>query len=1033
MSTIFIHVLFTLFIHPLLSHIPPASLPLSHILTDKTPFFSSNSEGPSLIRLPSGQFHACEHMIQSTILNVEGSWSTLVHSSEIEPPRNSGNKSEMKAKHTTDERSSILVVVNSTVSLLSLNLDVRNGDAIVCRIRSSTLAMSRCTILSGSMCSPLAVGTKSGDSRTSILLSSCSHKSSLQNAVFPLVALESAPTPHFRDFMSNFEDGAAQGAVSGVCVTCSSFSLIDASVALGTGPLFDFGRICEHPNGGNTKLIETSLVHSRLLNASSSPSPDLSRLDPTDQRQSLIGVEVRGCENHLYGTACKDMNTGGSMSCLNSSFSRCSTALEPSSTLPAIALQHRTGAEQKLSFNALTDATTILIARCTFHSMASTSHGGSLCFNSVSASVSISECSFVDCHADVFLSDGGAVFCSTSADSASISLMSSFFSNCSAHRNGGTVQIDPKSTCTVSTNVFLAAEQKSSYGGSLGFLAPGSDLRISHNLFQNGTSYKGGCLLINLADSQTPAHIAFCVFKFGRGPGSGCYINKGTNPVTITHCEFVKGSGSHGGGIYLNTCSGQVNVMDSLFDECNALGGGIFAEKTLSFLFQRLKFRECTGVTGKDVYLCDVTRDRVVALNMITECVSTSGTNNLYFLANIKFDNDLIPPTSSIVVPANSIELLMFVDKNDVGGNLTVDMNKKVEGKMLVVLESDDYYEKPNEDSPPATSRLFVFDFPTPSYESTLPFCFNEWNLLQYDSHYSVFASLAGVSLTDYSTIVTTPNPPRIVEVLTELSESDPKNMAFQLKGRNLKSGNFTVKLKNLPDLSIRVKFTGQQTSSESRNMYSSTVGVLLFGSGSKLTFDTEYEIESVVKDSDSSLLILDPPRLFFTTPNPPRLTALGEPIISHNLDQSTLTISLSGCEIPPEQYSMNVSLVGGGSSVNITLNASFSSEESGTATAIVFDADNGDVDLLFGSEYSIESLWNENGSIWIPSSLTIVVPSSPGIVESVDSVSLNDAKTIVTLTLCGTDFHSGPTRVVLLEGSNEVGDSTVGKAKLQR
>ncbi|KAK2962954.1 hypothetical protein BLNAU_1977 [Blattamonas nauphoetae] len=75
--------------------------------------------------------------------------------------------------------------------------------------------------------------------------------------------------------------------------------------------------------------------------------------------------------------------------------------------------------------------------------MTSTSHGGSLYFNSVSASVSISECSFVDCQADVFLSDGGAIFCSTSADSASISLMSSFFSDCSAHRNGGTVQIDP--------------------------------------------------------------------------------------------------------------------------------------------------------------------------------------------------------------------------------------------------------------------------------------------------------------------------------------------------------------------------------------------------------------------------------------------------------------------------------------------------------------------------------------------------------------------------------------------------------------
>ncbi|KAK2962932.1 hypothetical protein BLNAU_1955 [Blattamonas nauphoetae] len=325
----------------------------------------------------------------------------------------------MKAKHTTDERSSILVVVNSTVSLMSLNFDVRNGDAIVCRIRSSTLTMSRCTIISGSMCSPFAVGTQSGDSRTSILLSSCSHKSSLPSVMFPLVVLESAPTPQSRDFMSNFEDWAAQGAVSGVCVTCSSFSLINASLALGTGPLFDFGSICEQTNSGNTKLVETSLVHSRLLNVSSSPSPDVSRLDSTVQRQTLIGVEVRGCENHLYGTACKDLNTGGSIHCLNSSFSRCSTALEPSSTLPAIALQHRTGDEQKLSFDALTDATTISIARCTFHTMSSSLSGAALLMYCISPLVSISECSFVDCKSVTNGGDGGAVSCTTSSDSAS--------------------------------------------------------------------------------------------------------------------------------------------------------------------------------------------------------------------------------------------------------------------------------------------------------------------------------------------------------------------------------------------------------------------------------------------------------------------------------------------------------------------------------------------------------------------------------------------------------------------------------------
>ncbi|KAK2940140.1 hypothetical protein BLNAU_24954 [Blattamonas nauphoetae] len=268
------------------------------------------------------------------------------------------------------------------------------------------------------------------------------------------------------------------------------------------------------------------------------------------------------------------------------------------------------------------------------------------------------------------------------------------------------------------------------------------------------------------------------------------------------------------------------------------------------------------------------------------------------------------------------------------------------------------------------------------------------------------------------ATSFSTPTGPTLSDVTCSLDSSDFNFVDLTLSGSGMPSSTeyklIVADSEDSTQLALDVSFTSSSEGSGSVEVYHKE---------HTLKYGLTYSVVSLTLHSLS--ISLPSQSITFDVPNPPRLTAVDEPILVHNDGQSTISIALTGTEIPIGSYEMNVSLVEDGSSEEITLNVSFSSKESGTATAVVFDAENGKVDLLFDSEYSIDSLWKNGSSIWIPSSLSFFVPSSPGIVESVDSASLNDEKTSFVLILCGSNFVSGPTHVVLFDGLSEVTSNT--------
>ncbi|KAK2955174.1 hypothetical protein BLNAU_9903 [Blattamonas nauphoetae] len=840
--------------------------PFSTLLLSSDRNHSNDANIASVLHVPAGIYHASEYVIESSRLTIKGDSSRVIHSSPKESDSISDEDSDVSGRNNKENsRLSLFVMINSSISMNSICFDVRNPKTIVSWISSSTVTLTSCSIMCGGTCSPFVVDSHSGCDGSSISFVSCRHEPSTQNQLFPLVDFDSLTNPSFRPYTNADDDITPHSAAGTVSVTCVNHLMSGADLPLGTGPLLNFARISDDHHTPSSLSVETSLSHSRLLNVTSSPSPALRPFGSIGQSQKMIGVEVSECSNHLYGTVCDDMNNGGSVLCLNSSFSRCSTSLEPSSTFPTYTLQHRSGSEEKFELPR-TDSSSVSFSHCTFHTMTSTSDGGAFVSQSSSQGISIAACSFVNCSSSDWAGNGGAVSISFSSSSPkSVSISSSLFTGSFAENNGGTLYINSPQTTSISDCYFVGTGIETSLGGILYLYGSTGDTQICHCLFSDSSAWYGGAAYLNETSTSIVSFSSFISCN-----GSSLLISSATSTVHILSCELIESEGTFGGGIRIDGCPGLLTVKDTLFDQCTATyGGGLDIAHTPLFKLDNLKFRACTGSYGKDVRV-EATRTEVIEGNMVTNCVSTSGEKNVYFTKESSpYDSTLIPHVDSIDVP--SITLSASLDGDDVDGSLRVTANASVDGRMLVVLDnSGSDYEKPNLDSPPPIARLFVFDFSS-SDTASQSVLFNEWNLLQYEANYSMtMASLAGTDITLSPSLLQTPNPARIVEVITDWSSSEPEQLSFQLKGRTLSSGDYTVKVKDVEDLTICVSFTGQPTNpSVSRNMHSTKATLLLFGEGSQLTFDTKYEIESVQKEGEQSLLILEPPRLVFTTPKP--------------------------------------------------------------------------------------------------------------------------------------------------------------------
>ncbi|KAK2948068.1 hypothetical protein BLNAU_17015 [Blattamonas nauphoetae] len=546
---------------------------------------------------------------------------------------------------------------------------------------------------------------------------------------------------------------------------------------------------------------------------------------------------------------------------------------------------------------------------------------------------------------------------------------------------------------TVTECSFSKCQATSSSGGAINFgqlPEKNTPIAISSSLFVDCTADRAAALYIFIASACTITNVVFQNLVASSDDGA-LYVSR-ADVYSLSNCAFKQ----------------------CVAEDSSSFGGGMTLHLIPTLTMDSVLFRECSANRGNDIY-CSGGIGTIEELSPnITNCDSTSDMPNVS--AN-KNDSTLIP-----AVPDTSTASLVEIGSNpsadQTSSTIRMKVSNNVDGKMLVLVDNTNKHEPPNVDSPPTIARLLTFDFSTSTESATQEVSFGEWEELQYESEYCVIgSSIAKTRLSFSSSLaLTTPNPARIVQIVCSLG-SGTDHCWLEFKGRTLPIGTYTVKLVTVPDFSFSVSFDGS-TGSNTLNMFSSRHSERLFGTGSKLSFSTKYEVESVTFEGSSKSVILDPPRLIFTTPaEQPRLISVGPVSFKDDSTKDALLIPLVGVDLPNGEYVLKLL---SSSLESVSLPVTFSSSDSETIEVVVYSKDANEIKLKYGMTYTVEEMTSGTMKCLLETAFSIQVPAEPKRIEE-GMVTLNPVKDEATVRLKGKLLIDGTYKLDLDSVSQEL------------
>ncbi|KAK2941527.1 hypothetical protein BLNAU_23562 [Blattamonas nauphoetae] len=298
---------------------------------------------------------------------------------------------------------------------------------------------------------------------------------------------------------------------------------------------------------------------------------------------------------------------------------------------------------------------------------------------------------------------------------------------------------------------------------------------------------------------------------------------------------------------------------------------------------------------------------------------------------------------------------------------------------------------------------------------------------LKYGTKYTVTSVLRGASdlaVNDGLSFTTPTEPARIVGIWGKLDASG-NTTSITLRGRQIGTGSYTVRLNSESGPSFPISFSDGL--SDERN--SSVAPVSIFGDSPVLSFGVTYTLFSVtLTSSPSTSLLIDASPNSFEIAQPSRITGIEIGRLSDALKtEATLTlageglkpntdytISLSGHPTSPSSMGANTEAdkrtitIRTGSSIPI---------ESGSKTIKLYPHDS--AELLFGYEYSVDSVCLDGSTLLQNSGLSFLAPSEPARLSSIESCLLTDPKDGVIVIVEGFALKEDTT-LMIVKSSDE-------------
>ncbi|KAK2959158.1 hypothetical protein BLNAU_5953 [Blattamonas nauphoetae] len=726
-------------------------------------------------------------------------------------------------------------------------------------------------------------------------------------------------------------------------------------------------------------------------------------------KQTMSGCRVTNSTNPISGTGTMDANLGGSLFCLNTSFSSCertsNTAIDRSYEA------HVPGDRYTATDLSITAITFTL---CSFENMTWGEEygdfGGAAIFvRDTNAALTVTQCFFHNCTVTHESNDGGAIsFYCAENNAHPLTITNSSFSDCAS-----------------------TYEQEHSTAGAF----------------------------VALRQSQVSCSNCFCHKCSARGRGGGFYFITQVS-VTLRNCAFVEcESGTYGGGVLITDVK-SLSFSFIQFRGCVAKGQGTTDGKDITIFGS-----DATVLNASSVLFCDSTSGAPNVLNhdtltpildlipqvsapTVTDCSVTlngneavisvitptaiSGTmgvllsgSNVPRLVHVEFGSPGKPSTAGKGITTAGLHGVLpsgvaYTRRADslMSGlfpptilSAAVSLDTTTEGTLQVkghLLESGTYSIRTKDKD----GKVFTFDMiltDSSTLDRTVQLSATNPDKLKYGAEYTVetvTCDSRAVLIREEVTF-TVPYPSSALTSLAQVNHSDWTAITFQGAGFVAETYVVTLKEKDGDASSIRTV----ELSPSTENTLAEWKVVLFPEGDAFLAYGTQYEIVSATS-KDTFQTVTTSGVIFETPAEPPRVLKLLSAVLTK--DRKEVTLTLEGRALRSGLGHLWVT----NSNQEWKSKAEIELVDQTHCKVVFAVGQSEDTNTLkYEMDYTICIAGGETSSVLVSSGIKVHVPVPPHILSPSFSFT-NTLSTGCMISFSGSDLEEGKEYIVTLSSS---------------